>query len=45
MFSSGFAENAAPAPGERKMHTVVVEEADFNTIYWMLKWVYGNWCA
>ncbi|QRV75971.1 hypothetical protein RhiJN_03986 [Ceratobasidium sp. AG-Ba] len=43
MFSSGFSENVAPAPGERKMHTVVVEEADFNTIYWMLKWVYGNW--
>lgn len=43
MFSSGFAENATPAPGERKIHTVVVEEADFNTIYWMLKWIYGNW--
>ncbi|KAG9093836.1 hypothetical protein FS749_013642 [Ceratobasidium sp. UAMH 11750] len=43
MFSSGFAESAAAAPGERKMHTVIVEEADFNTIYWMLKWVYGNW--
>ncbi|KAJ1311189.1 hypothetical protein OPQ81_009690 [Rhizoctonia solani] len=43
MFSSGFSENAAPAPGERKIHTVIVEEADFNTIYWMLKWVYGNW--
>ncbi|KAG8720757.1 hypothetical protein FRC09_009051 [Ceratobasidium sp. 395] len=43
MFSSGFAESAAPVSGERKMHTVVVEEADFNTIYWMLKWVYGNW--
>ncbi|CAE6449682.1 unnamed protein product [Rhizoctonia solani] len=50
MFSSGscFSENAGfsektTAPGERKIHTVVVEEADFNTIYWMLKWVYGNW--
>ncbi|KDN36028.1 hypothetical protein RSAG8_11114, partial [Rhizoctonia solani AG-8 WAC10335] len=43
MFSSGFSENATPAPGERKIHTVIVEEADFNTIYWMLKWVYGNW--
>ncbi|CAE6436993.1 unnamed protein product [Rhizoctonia solani] len=36
MFSSGFSENATPAPGERKIHIVVVEEADFNTIYWML---------
>ncbi|KAG8743608.1 hypothetical protein FRC10_011671 [Ceratobasidium sp. 414] len=37
MFSSGFAESAVGAPGERKMHTIIVEEADFNTIYWMLK--------
>jgi hypothetical protein len=29
--------------GERKIHTVVVEEADFVTIYWLLKWVYANW--
>jgi hypothetical protein len=29
--------------GERKIHTVVVEEADFVTIYWLLKWVYVNW--
>ena len=29
--------------GERKVHTVVVEEADFVTIYWLLKWVYANW--
>ncbi|KAF8761112.1 hypothetical protein RHS01_00867 [Rhizoctonia solani] len=43
MFSSGFSENATPSPGERKIHTVVVEEADFSTIFWMLKWVYGNW--
>ncbi|CAE6441053.1 unnamed protein product [Rhizoctonia solani] len=42
MFSSGFSENATPAPGERKIHTIIVEEADFNTIYWMLRWVYGN---
>ncbi|KAG8715449.1 hypothetical protein FRC11_004109 [Ceratobasidium sp. 423] len=42
MFSSGFSESAV-GNGERKIHTVIVEEADFNTIYWMLKWVYGNW--
>ncbi|KAI0053648.1 hypothetical protein FA95DRAFT_1552153 [Auriscalpium vulgare] len=41
MLSSTFAE-AAPS-GERKVYTVVVEEADFVTIYWLLKWVYANW--
>lgn len=25
------------------MYTVVVEEADFCTVYWLLKWVYANW--
>ena len=30
-------------PGERKLYTIVVEEADFVTIYWLLKWVYANW--
>lgn len=25
------------------MFDVVVEEADFVTVYWLLKWVYGNW--
>ena len=29
--------------GECKVHTVIVEEADFVTIYWLLKWVYTNW--
>ena len=29
--------------GERKIHTIVVEEADFVTIYWLLKWVYADW--
>ena len=41
MLSSAFAETVPN--GERKMHTVVVEEADFVTIYWLLKWVYANW--
>ena len=44
MLSSAFAENASPkAPGERKTYTIVVEEVDFVTVYWLLKWVYGNW--
>lgn len=25
------------------MFTVVVEEADFETIYWLLKYCYANW--
>jgi hypothetical protein len=41
MLSSAFAETVPK--GERKIHTVVVEEADFVTIYWLLKWVYANW--
>ncbi|KAI0068720.1 hypothetical protein BV25DRAFT_1791142 [Artomyces pyxidatus] len=41
MLSSAFSENASSA--ERKVYTVVVEEADFITIYWLLKWVYANW--
>ncbi|KAI0750970.1 hypothetical protein C8Q80DRAFT_1217862 [Daedaleopsis nitida] len=44
MLSSSFAENCSTLlPGERKLYTVVVEEADFVTIYWLLKWVYANW--
>ncbi|KAI0700733.1 hypothetical protein BC835DRAFT_1265988 [Cytidiella melzeri] len=45
MLSSSFAENTAGprSPGERKTYKVVVEEADFGTIYWLLKWVYSNW--
>jgi len=33
MLSSSFAENSAVSTGERKLYTIVVEEADFNTIY------------
>ncbi|OCH94348.1 hypothetical protein OBBRIDRAFT_723203 [Obba rivulosa] len=45
MLNSSFSENAANMlmPGERKIYTVVVEEADFTTVYWMLKWIYANW--
>ncbi|KAI0322452.1 hypothetical protein OF83DRAFT_1049301 [Amylostereum chailletii] len=41
MLSSAFAETTPS--GERKVYTVVVEEADFVTIYWLLKWIYANW--
>lgn len=42
MLRSSFAETSA-APGERRTYTIVVEEADFVTVYWLLKWVYANW--
>jgi hypothetical protein len=44
MLSSSFSENAnSIRPGERKVYTVVLEEADFVTVYWLLKWIYANW--
>lgn len=45
MLSSSFSENSSDTKpqGERKMYTITVEEADFCTIYWLLKWVYANW--
>jgi len=44
MLSSSFSENAnSIRPGERKVYTVVLEEADFATVYWLLKWIYANW--
>lgn len=43
MLSSSFAENSAISTGERKLYTIVVEEADFETIYWLLKYCYANW--
>ncbi len=44
MLTSPFAENSVVASnGERKLYTVIVEEADFETIYWLLKYCYANW--
>ncbi|EAU84666.2 hypothetical protein CC1G_00185 [Coprinopsis cinerea okayama7 len=43
MLSSSFSETSSTVPGERKIHTIVVEEADFETIYWLLKFCYANW--
>ncbi|KAF9534771.1 hypothetical protein CPB83DRAFT_842918 [Crepidotus variabilis] len=43
MLSSAFSENSTATVGERKLYTVVVEEADFETIYWLLKYCYANW--
>jgi len=44
MLSSSFSENMnSVRPGERKVYTVVLEEADFVTVYWLLKWIYANW--
>ena len=43
MLASSFAENSVISTGERKLYTVVVEDADFETIYWLLKYCYANW--
>ncbi|KAG6880167.1 hypothetical protein C0992_004619 [Termitomyces sp. T32_za158] len=43
MLASSFSENPTVKNDERKVHTVVVEEADFQTIYWLLKFCYTNW--
>ena len=43
MLASSFAENSAKSTGERKLYTIIVEDADFETIYWLLKYCYANW--
>lgn len=43
MLASSFLENTTLVSGERKLYTVVVEEAEFETIYWLLKYCYANW--
>ena len=43
MLASSFAENSVISTGERKLYTIVVEDADFETIYWLLKYCYANW--
>jgi len=41
MFSSSFSETVHA--GDRKAYEILVEEADFLTIYWLLKYCYANW--
>lgn len=48
MFGSTFSETVSsstvqPQHDGRKLFTVIVEEADFETIYWLLKFCYANW--
>lgn len=43
MLSSSFSESAGAHPEGRRIHTIVVEEADFETTYWLLKFCYANW--
>ncbi|KAK7470403.1 hypothetical protein VKT23_001830 [Stygiomarasmius scandens] len=43
MLASSFSENQTIMHGERKVYTIVVEEAEFETIYWLLKYCYANW--
>lgn len=44
MLTSSFAESghANLPPGERQVHDIVIEEADFAAMYWLLKWMYSN---
>ncbi|KAG6842028.1 hypothetical protein C0991_003554 [Blastosporella zonata] len=43
MLASSFSENPAFSNSERKIYTIIVEEAEFETIYWLLKFCYTNW--
>ncbi|KAL0949290.1 hypothetical protein HGRIS_009368 [Hohenbuehelia grisea] len=43
MLNSSFSEAQGGIPGERKLYTIVVDEADFETMYWLLKYCYANW--
>lgn len=44
MLASAFSENnPGLVQGDRKLYSIVVEEAEFETIYWLLKWCYANW--
>ncbi|KAG8884903.1 hypothetical protein FRB98_002101 [Tulasnella sp. 332] len=44
MLSSAFAEShASQINDSRQVHDVIVSEADFVTIYWLLKWIYADW--
>jgi len=43
MLASSFSENPGFVSGERKRYTIVVEEAEFETMYWLLKYCYANW--
>ncbi|KIK67825.1 hypothetical protein GYMLUDRAFT_155333 [Collybiopsis luxurians FD-317 M1] len=42
MLTSAFCEKKVDSNG-RKIFTIIVEEADFETMYWLLKYVYANW--
>lgn len=45
LVSSSFQESVAVLDRERgrTMHTIVVEDADFVTVYWLLKYLYCDW--
>lgn len=51
MLASAFAESttttyshpAEAAHPPRRIHDIIVTEADFITVYWLLKWVYADW--
>ncbi|EJT97762.1 hypothetical protein DACRYDRAFT_18333 [Dacryopinax primogenitus] len=43
MLNSAFSEASYILSKERKIYKIVVEDADYISVYWLLKWVYTNW--
>jgi hypothetical protein len=43
LIASSFRENTIDREHGRSFHTIMVEEADFVTVYWLLKWIYCDW--
>ncbi|KAG8928310.1 hypothetical protein FRC02_007092 [Tulasnella sp. 418] len=50
MLTSSFLESSSitayssdPSIPPRKIHDIIVSEADFVTVYWLLKWIYADW--
>lgn len=44
MLTSSFSENVSVPSGDRKIYEIIVEEADFVTIYWYDIWTTDSVC-
>ncbi|ORX37222.1 hypothetical protein BD324DRAFT_650828 [Kockovaella imperatae] len=42
LLHGGFSESEIARRGEARVTPIVVDDADFNTVYWMLKFIYTN---
>ncbi|KAH8830411.1 hypothetical protein DL96DRAFT_1592760 [Flagelloscypha sp. PMI_526] len=45
MLQSDFAETSGGSTNDRKFWRVIVEETDFQTMYWVLKYLYASYCT